>query len=373
MKILDKYILRQFLINFVILTVVMMLLFVLVDLIVDLDEFLKAGEAHKKAFGGKWLATIGVVVGFYGPLLPFIYTYFSGLLVVAAMGFTLTAMQRSRELVAISASGISLFRIAAPILVAGIALSVLVLPIQEFVVPHLINKLSRSKSQLEDDRPQSNPVYYAADENGNLISAADFDPARQQMDDVTILERDENGIATRRTSATSALWNEEHQRWKLIGGLAITPTTDDALPSFGRDSEPVEFFTTQLSPTVVRARQEAITMRLLSLGHLQQMQTNEAVGDAQRAQVVQVIWSRFSLLVVNVLILAMTLPVFLTKLPVHYVAQSTKAAALSMGAWGSALMAVQVSTTMLNPVASAWLPVVIYLPLTAILLQRVDN
>ena len=44
MKILDRYIILQFLLNFVILFVVIMMLFVLVDLIVDLDEFLSAGR-----------------------------------------------------------------------------------------------------------------------------------------------------------------------------------------------------------------------------------------------------------------------------------------------------------------------------------------
>ena len=47
------------------------------------------------------------------------------------------ALGRNRELTAMVSSGISLYRVAMPILIAGIALNVLALPVQEFVLPHL--------------------------------------------------------------------------------------------------------------------------------------------------------------------------------------------------------------------------------------------
>jgi len=91
MKTLDRYIVRQFLTNFAILFVVLMSLFVVVDLIVDLDEFIQAGAAHADAWiGGRWMATLGITVGYYGPTVLLVYVFFNGLIVVGAMGFTLT-------------------------------------------------------------------------------------------------------------------------------------------------------------------------------------------------------------------------------------------------------------------------------------------
>src|SRR5699024_10648525 len=48
MKLLDRYIIRHFLINFIILLVVLMVLFITIDMLSDLDEFLKAGPALVK-------------------------------------------------------------------------------------------------------------------------------------------------------------------------------------------------------------------------------------------------------------------------------------------------------------------------------------
>jgi len=372
MKILDRYILRQFLVNLVILTLVMMVLFVLVDLIVDLDEFLDAGKAHADRWGNRHVATVMTVLGYYGPLVPLLYTYFCGLLVVAATGFTLSAMQRSRELVAIVASGVSLFRVAAPILAAGIAFNALAVPLQEFVVPRLVNELARKKNTLSDAAAERRPVYYAVDERGNLLSAGHFDAARGQLDHVTILERDERSITTRRISATKGIWNEEYHRWRLVMAQVSVPQLDTELSAPRPEMDERIVFPTQLSPTVLRARQEAATMRLLSLASLQALQTNDAIAE-QRAQITQVIWSRFSTLVVNVLILVMTLPLFLVKQPAHFVGQAAQAAAVAIGSWGGAMMTMQISTAALNPVASAWLPVVIYLPLSVYLLQRVES
>ncbi|MCC6681827.1 MAG: LptF/LptG family permease [Phycisphaeraceae bacterium] len=372
MKTLDRYIIRLFLINFVILTAVLMLLFVVVDLIVDLDEFLKAGEAFPTMIGGRWGGTLWAIAGYYGPLLPLLYSYFSGLLVVGAMGFTLSAMQRNRELLAIVASGVSLFRITAPILAAGIALNALVLPVQEFVIPPLIQQLSRSKGHLSKSHPVERPVYLTADEHGNLLSAMRFDPQRGRLDDVTIIERGEDRLEQRHVRAESALWNADSNRWDLYGSQAVSPSPNSELSEMYSEAETVDSFETELSPTLLRARQQAVTMRLLSLSSLQSLQNNAAVDDQQRAQITQVLWSRFSMLVVNVLVLVLVLPQFLLKLPTHFVAQAAKAAVMSIGAWGSALLTVQVSTN-LNPVASAWLSVVILLPLSAWMLQRVES
>lgn len=371
MKVLDRYILRQFLINFVILSAVMMLLFVLVDLIVDLDEFLKAGATHAERWGNRHIATIATVLGYYGPLLPLLYTYFCGLIVVAAMGFTLNAMQRSKELVAIVASGVSLFRVAAPLLIAGIVLNALALPIQEFLVPPLAAQLSRSKGTLSNDHAEANPVYFAVDEKGDLLSAGDFD-GRRELTNITILERDNRSITTRRISATKAIWNDEYQRWRLVMATPDTPQLESELGIERHEQQDVMHFSTELSPTVLRARQQATTLRLLSLSSLQALQHNNAIV-GQRAQITQVIWSRFSMLVVNVLVLVMALPMFLVKQPVHFVGQAAQAAVIAIGSWGGALMTMQVSTAALNPVASAWLPVVIYLPLSVYLLQRVES
>src|SRR5699024_8300159 len=140
MKLLDRYILRRFFINFIILVVVLMVLFITIDMLTDLDEFLKAGAAHASEFGSTFLVVLYVMADYYGPLSILLYAFFSGLLVVAAMAFTFSDLQKTHELTAMVAGGISLYRIAMPVILAGIALNALVLPAQEFLIPNMAGK-----------------------------------------------------------------------------------------------------------------------------------------------------------------------------------------------------------------------------------------
>lgn len=422
MKTLDRYIIRTFLINFTILFVVLMSLFVVVDLIVDLDEFLEAGAfwgqkrnvaqllqgtdadpelvtealtdhadagTLQRTFGvtpeiaerlvndtepGGLASAVGTVVkliDYYAPLVVLLYVFFSGLLVTAGMGFTLTAMQRTRELTAIVASGVSLYRVAAPIVVVGILLNATTLVAQEWIIPAVAPKLARTKSQVEHEAIENFPVRFASDGSGNLFSAAEYDPKRQTMTGATIVEREPSGQTRRLINAERATWDEAAGGWRLENAYADRPSAQGVGYV---DRETLTFVPSKLTPPILLARRAEIYSRLLPLRELQDLQSNSAVDPAQKASITQIIWSRFSLLVLNVLILVMGLPFFLLRSPPqNALVQGIKAAMLCMGAWGGGLVALQVTTGLLNPVAAAWLPVVIYLPVSAILLQTVKT
>lgn len=131
----------------------------------------------------------------------------------------------------------------------------------------------------------------------------------------------------------------------------------------------MSYFRTDLSPTILLTRRASSYPNFLPLSKLEGLAKNRAVEPGERAQVTQIIWSRFSLLVLNVLILVMALPFFLLRSPGNMLMQAIKASGLVLGAWGGGIVLLQVHTDLLNPVVSAWLPVVIYLPVSAIMLQ----
>jgi len=370
MKTLDRYIVKLFLQNYVILGVVLSGLYFMVDLIIDLDEFLKAGRAHADRFGSVLLSTAWVMADYYGPILLLIFTAMSGLLVVAAMGFTVAQLQRSRELTAIMASGVSLYRVAAPVLVAGFLLNLLVLPVQELAIPRLADKLVRSKSQVGEPTLRDNPVHYAKDEKGSLISASGFSADTGKLTDVRIIERDAKGRQSRLIRASAAAWSEPQQAWRLEEGRAFTPGAPD-LASGGLEGEVVDSYKTELSPRVLIARRAALFMRLQSMSQLQVMRHNAALSALQRGRITQIMWSRFTALVMGVLILLMGLPYFLTRVPGNILINSAKAAGITVGAWSGGLVLVQISG--LNPVTAALLPVVIFMPLAVYLISTIKT
>ena len=374
MKTLDRYIARQFLINFAILLAVLMTLFVVVDFIVNQDEFFEAGRVRADTHGGVILATLFSIVDYYGPIVILAYVFFVGLLVVAAMGFTMAALERHRELIALAAGGVSLYRVAAPVMVVGFATIALVLPIQELVIPPLADKLARGPGQVKAESLESFRIDFARDEQGNLLSARRFDPGEQTLEDVSILVRGEDGRALSKIKADVAVWDADAEAWAFpTTGYAVS-VRDRADPlERPMEPEPIEAYATELSPTVLTVRRAAIYARLLGMGRLQQMQASAVLDPAERSEVTQIIWSRFSLVAVHGLLLAMTLGFFLSLIPGSMLLQGVKASVVALAAWGVSLVVLQVPAAGLSPVTAAWLPVVVLLPLAAILLQFVKT
>ncbi|MCE9591933.1 MAG: LptF/LptG family permease [Planctomycetes bacterium] len=371
MRILDRYIIRYYLINFVVLLAVFTLLFIVVDMMFNFDEFLDAGRNNSGQWGSMVAATVAAILDYYGPLSALLYVFFAGIIALGAMGFTFATFVRTGELGAMVSSGVSMFRIAAPILVVGFFLNAATLVDQEFVLPRLASKLTREASQVSRETAKPFRVHYTVDHNGRLLSVSSFDSNGPAMQGVTILIRSDKGMALQRITADRGTWDaaREGGGWLLTGVVATErDVAGPAGSAVNATHEETMFFPTDLSPEVLIARQESIYPRLLSMPELMRLAKNPAVDTGQIRQIMH---SRFSLLVLNLLVLVMGLPFFLTREPVNMLLQGVKAAAVCLGAWGGGLVMMQVSTGQMQPALSAWLPVVIYLPVSAMLLMRV--
>lgn len=409
MKIIDRYIIRLFLINFVILTVVFMLMFMLVDFISDSDEFVEAGRVRglqlaeslsnkeaiaeiedgaRPSLGHMAMGVLWVIGDWFGPSIILMFVFLSGLLVTGAMGFTFVSLVRNREIIALVASGVSMHRIAAPVLVAGVALNLLTFPLQEWVVPPLADKLIRRKSEMKHERTTQFAVEFSLDQRGSLISASRLDG--DLMYDVVIFFRDKKGNTEKRVIADEAEWDpqlklkDERQwnptlklaeetpkgGWRLIGGMVDEPIAGGALQQYANQGgEPYQCYITNLSPKLLTARRAGVYARLLGSADLLALRNDPILGSLAS----KILHSRFSLMVVSALVLVMGLPFFMLRLPTNMVMQSAKAAGVCLGAWAGGLVLLQVGSGSLPPVVAAWLPVVIFLPVSAALLQLVET
>lgn len=143
MKIIDRYLLRQFLQVFVICYCSLTGLYVVFDAFGNLDNFLNYAEKH-----GNLLAILGE---FYAYRAIFFFDRISGILTMIAAMFTVTWIQRHNELTALMAAGVSRARVVRPILAASMAISLLTAINRETAMPKLRQQLSRNANDLQGE------------------------------------------------------------------------------------------------------------------------------------------------------------------------------------------------------------------------------
>jgi len=383
-KVLDRYILRQFLINYMLLFVVLSLLIATLDLIVNIDEFAQIADRVRGGAAVKTLTVVGSILDFYGPQIFIYYIYAAGVLPIAAAGFTLAAMIRNRELTAILAGGVSLYRVAAPLLIAGVGCSTLMFLDQEIAIPAFRDKLARVHKNVKTGGIGPFSVEFVPDfgpdrdQNGHpdwdmLFTVSQFNVKTRTLSNLTILKRDDEGRAVEKITASNAQWDDDGKGWKLTDGQTLrrasstgNTTASDLQP------QPLAFVPSTLDPTTLMLHRNARYRQLLSLRELEALTHRK--GIVQTSDIERQIHGRFSLMVINVLILAMGLPFFLLRGPANLLVQSVKAAPLCIGVWAGSFILMQVgSGGDMPPALAAWMPAVIYLPVALFMMDRIET
>jgi lipopolysaccharide export system permease protein len=143
MSIIDRYLVRQFLRTFAIFFLSFTGLYVVVDTFSNLDDFLAYVEQESNL--GK------VLTEYYGYRSLAFFNVTSGVLALIAAMFTVTGFQRTNELTALLAAGVSKRRIVKPIFIAAALVCALAVANRELVVPRIRNQLERNAQTLSDD------------------------------------------------------------------------------------------------------------------------------------------------------------------------------------------------------------------------------
>lgn len=133
MRILTRYLLRQYLTTVLFALIALCVLFVLVDLFDRLDKFLD----HKTPYY--------VVAQYYVSYLPQIIELITPIAVMLSGLFAIGRLSNLNEITAMRAGGVSTTRLLAPILLVGLLLSLAQVYFNGWVVPYA----SRSKVELE--------------------------------------------------------------------------------------------------------------------------------------------------------------------------------------------------------------------------------
>ena len=143
MRIIDRYMLKQFLQVYFICFFSLTGLYVVIDAFGNLDEFL----AHSENGG----SLLGIMGKYYGYRSLSFFDRISGVLALIAAMFTVTWIQRHQEMTALLAAGIPSFRVILPVIIAAGSVSLLAAANRELALPKVRDELSRNAQDLQGD------------------------------------------------------------------------------------------------------------------------------------------------------------------------------------------------------------------------------
>lgn len=369
MKILDKYVVKNFLIGYGIAFSVLMGLRMIIDLFVNLDEFTEHADL------GMLAVTKNVLV-YYGLNSTLYFRDFAGMITVIAAAFSFGRMVRAQELVAVMASGVSLKRVIAPVAVLAIILTGFLVVDQEILIPSFANRLVRSEDTLPGE--ESYDVWFINDANGSLICSPKFDVSTATLHRPTIVTRRPHlqetasvvWEVTGRIDATAATYNPQKGRWDLTDGVFAENGSNKGL-------RPIAFFVSDITAKDIPIRRSSEHTALLSSRQLAVLAA-QSTKLKDLAQLYSQKHFRITDPIFNLVMLLVCLPFLVCRDP----KSMRSAIMISFGITGGCLITSFVCKLMATEIAFgntirpelwAWLPIFIFAPIAFIQLDSMKT
>ncbi len=209
MKILDRYLLSEFIAYLVMGLMAIVGIFVIVDIFEKIDTFVDAK------------APLALIVRFYASYIPVVTVQVLPIAVLLASLLSLGRFARHHELTAMRVAGLSLFRIYLPILLFAVGLGIAAFALGEIVVPEANQRRKRIMNQEIKHKPEVSrrqDVRYIG-RDGRIYIIGSYDVPRATMRDVVIQEFAGGNLA-RRIDARLGQWQGQH--WELRNGYVRT-------------------------------------------------------------------------------------------------------------------------------------------------------
>jgi LPS export ABC transporter permease LptG/LPS export ABC transporter permease LptF len=214
-RILDKYVVSEFLkIFFLVLAgfVSLILVFTVFDLLKDI-------LSHDIAWStvGQYLIN----------LAPSILYQTTPLAVLIAVLVTFGVLNRNSEIIAMKASGISLYRLVIPIVFIAATLSASLFLFDQYYLPQANRKQEALRNIIKGKppqtvlRPEQNWIFGQPNpgEPDRIFYYQFFDPGRKEFANLSLFEFDPSTFAlSRRIFAARAVWNPDTDSWQFLNG-----------------------------------------------------------------------------------------------------------------------------------------------------------
>jgi LPS export ABC transporter permease LptF/LPS export ABC transporter permease LptG len=148
---------------------------------------------------------------------PYLLYNVAPLVMLLSVLVTFGLMQRSNEITAIKATGVSIYRIVTPVIVAAAIIAAALFFADQFYLPHTNKRQEALHNEIKGKPAQT---YLRADrkwifgENNDIYYYQFFDPDHDTFGNLTVFQLDRaNFTITRRIHADRAHWADNLNRW----------------------------------------------------------------------------------------------------------------------------------------------------------------
>jgi Predicted permeases len=299
MKIIDRYLIKQFLQTLFFGLLAFTLIFVVIDMMENLDDFIDQNVQSKIVFIYYIVFTPEII-----KLMTPVAVLFSGL-------FTTGKMSNLNELTSIKSSGVSLYRYMAPFVIVTLIISILSIYFGGYVVPAANKtKIAIEQVYLKKGITFSGSNIFFQDSKTKVVSISYFDNASSTANKVSIQEFNKDNFRqmVSRIDAASMKYDTAKKCWVAIRGIQRY---------FLDDHEKINYFT-QLTvkdlnflPNEVDSKQQKPEQ--MNLKQLKELIYNlqKAGNDATRIMIEY--YSRFAFAMASLVVILFGLPLSANK------------------------------------------------------------
>jgi len=208
MKIITRYLLKEFFTLFFISLLAFLIIYLVIDFFGRIDKFLEAG------------VPLGVTLSYFIYQTPFVLQQMVPIAVLISVMLMLGIMNKHNEILALKNSGLSLFNLSYPLIVASLIIGVGSFFLSESFVP-LSSAKAKSIWNMRVEKTSSQGAYtlshlWYRGEN-SIYQIRIYNGRKKTIEGLSIFLFDKDFALRKRIDAKKALWSEEG--WLLNDGL----------------------------------------------------------------------------------------------------------------------------------------------------------
>lgn len=227
MRLLDRYILKTFLITFFFVVLILLSVITVIDLTDKMDKFAKAN------------LNAAEIVGYYLDYIPWIGSLLTPITIFIAAVYVCSRMAAHTEVIAMLSAGVSFSRMLVPYFIGASFVGVISFVLNGWIIPN------SNKSRLAFEMQYFKTKYYFEKQNIHIQVASDtylymksYNNNNQTGYHFTLEKFDDNRLVEK-LSANRIVWDSTKMKWTLrdwtlkkVDGIFESPKRPETVPAF---------------------------------------------------------------------------------------------------------------------------------------------